>query len=393
MKKMIFLFILVGILACKTKLILSDTALVNDLFTSALVKKEVKEEIINKANLFLKQDPVPITNFRATRSAGGINDFYSEGDYWWPDPANPDGPYIRRDGQSNPDNFDSHRKAMRDLNIWVPTLVAAYEITKDKKYAVHAMKHIRAFLINEQTRMNPNLLYGQAIKGLFTGRGIGIIDSIHLIEVAKAIKYLIAEGLVGKEETTSLKKWFNDYVTWMTTHEYGIAESKNGNNHSTWWAAQVAVFADLVGRQDLLKVASDAYKVMLSDQMANDGSFPLELARTKPYIYTLFNLEAFSVLAEAASTSGENLWIYQGQNGGLQKAWNFMSPFISNKSTWIKAPDVMYFDQIPVRTAGIYFAAKAYGDRGLLSLWEKLSPNKQSEEIIRNFAINQPLLW
>jgi len=393
MKKMIFLFIVAGIFACKTKSTLSETTLSRNVFTNALVKEEVTTEIIKNADLFLKQVPVPITNFICSRSVGGLNDFYLEGDYWWPDPANTYGPYIRRDGQTNPDNFESHRKAMRDLNVWVPTLVAAYKITKDMKYANHAMSHIRAFLINEQTRMNPNLLYGQAIKGLHTGRGIGIIDTIHLIEVTKAIKYLIGQSLIASQEEDKLKKWFNDYVTWLTTHEYGIAEAKNGNNHSTWWAAQVAVFADLADRQDLIKVAIDGYKVMLSDQMAKDGSFPLELARTKPYIYTLFNLEAFSILAEAASSTEENLWKYQGQNGDLQTAWNFMSPFISNKFKWIKAPDVMYFDQIPVRTAGLFFAAKAYDDRELLSLWQKLNPKKQSEEIIRNFAINQPLLW
>ena len=35
--------------------------------------------------------------------------------------------------------------------------------------------------------MNPHLLYAQAIKGRFTGRSIGIIDTLHLVEVARAI--------------------------------------------------------------------------------------------------------------------------------------------------------------------------------------------------------------
>jgi len=134
--------------------------------------------VVTFANKYMMQLPVPITSFSSPRSAGGIHDFYSEGDYWWQNPDDPDGPYIRRDGQSNPNNFVAHRKAMRNLNQWVSTLVAAYEITRDEQYAAHALKHLDAFFRNKNTLMNPSLLYAQAIKGKVTSRGIGIIDTI-----------------------------------------------------------------------------------------------------------------------------------------------------------------------------------------------------------------------
>jgi hypothetical protein len=72
------------------------------------------------------------------RSAGGLHDFFSEADYWWPDPKNPDGPYIQRDGMSNPDNFVEHRRAMVRLSLIVPALAAAYKITRSRKYSDHA---------------------------------------------------------------------------------------------------------------------------------------------------------------------------------------------------------------------------------------------------------------
>ena len=89
--------------------------------------------ILKEADLYLQQAPTPITYFPAERSLGSLHDFYSEGDYWWPNPDDPDGPYIRRDGESNPDNFNAHREAMRDLSRWVASLVAAYKITKEEK--------------------------------------------------------------------------------------------------------------------------------------------------------------------------------------------------------------------------------------------------------------------
>ena len=359
----------------------------SDLFNSN------EPNVVTFANEYLMQAPVPITKFSSPRSAGGIHDFYSEGDYWWQNPEDPDGPYIRKDGQSNPNNFVEHRKAMRNLNQWVSALVAAYQITKDEKYAAHALKHLDAFFLNENTLMNPSLLYAQAIKGKVTGRGIGIIDTIHLIEIAKAIEKLAALGYLKGEQLTGLKNWFNEYAEWLNTHPFGLAEKDHGNNHSTWWAAQVAAFAHLAEREDLMKIAREQFKKLLAEQMAADGSFPDELSRTKPYNYTLFNLEGYAVLCQIASTEKENLWNFKSQNGRFEKALNFMVPYMKDKSKWIKPPDVQYFDELPIQSPALLFAAKAYQNDDFFDTWKSLNPERKSEEIIRNYPIWQPILW
>lgn len=351
--------------------------------------------IIERANEFLTQPPVPITQFTCERSTGGLHDFYSEGDYWWPNPEDPDGPYIRKDGQTNPENFTAHRKAMRNLNQWVATLVAAYQITKDEKYAAHAIKHLQAFFLNPETLMNPNLLYAQAIKGKVTGRGIGIIDTIHLIEITQAIERLIALGYLKEEEAVvlGLKKWYTAYAHWLNTHPYGLDEKDHGNNHSTWWAAQVAAFAHFTGQDDLLQVAREQFKKLLSEQMAPDGSFPDEIKRTKPYNYSLFNLEGYAVLCQIASTPQEDLWRFEGKHGSLQKAWQFMLPYIQDKSTWVKPPDVQHFDELPTQSPGFLFAALAYEDQGMLEAWKQIEPKPESQEIKRTYPIREASLW
>jgi hypothetical protein len=355
--------------------------------------KSDEGKVIKLADQFLLQKPDPITNYSSPRSEGSIHDFYSEGDYWWENPEDPDGPYIRKDGQSNPNNFVMHRKAMRNLNIWVSTLVAAYKISKDEKYAVHALKHLNYFFLDKNTLMNPSLLYAQAIKGKVTGRGIGIIDTIHLIEIAKAIEILAELKYLKGEPLTGLKKWYNDYAEWLNTHQYGLDEKDHGNNHSTWWAAQVASFASLAEREDLMEVARSQFKKLLNEQMAEDGSFPDELSRTKPYNYTLFNLEGYSVLCHIASNEKENLWTYKTKNGSLAKAWHFMIPFMKDKSKWIRPPDVQHFDQLPIQSPGLLFAGLAYNDNSILKTWKSLNPKRKSEEIIRTYPIFQPSLW
>src|SRR5712671_476638 len=183
------------------------------------VAKFDRVRVIETADRYLTEPPITITASTSPRSAGGLHDFFSEGDYWWPDPQNPTGPYIQRDGMSNPDNFIDHRRYLMRLSVQVPALTAAWKVTKDPRYARQAVKHLRAWFIDPDTRMNPNLQYAQAIHGRFTGRGTGIIDTIHLVEVARAAKLLERRAGLGP-----VKRWFAEYVAWMTSHPYGLAE-------------------------------------------------------------------------------------------------------------------------------------------------------------------------
>lgn len=354
-----------------------------------------RERIISAAERYLSEVPVTVTAFSCDRSFGGLHDFYSEGDYWWPDAENPEGPYIRRDGKTNPDNFTAHRKAMRNMSIWVPTLVAAYKITGDEKYADAAIRHLKAWFSDPETRMNPNLMYAQAIMGRVTGRGIGIIDTLHLSEVARAIQILEALGYFKGSDLVAVKEWFSRYLEWMTTHEYGIAERDNGNNHSTCWALQVAAFASLVNEQELLTYCREMYKeTLLPMQMAEDGGFPRELDRTKPYGYSLFNLEAMAMVVQILSTPEENLWEFTLEDGrNIEKGIDFMFPYMVDKSTWFKDPDVMYHDQWPVRHPFLLFGGLSLHRPEYIELWKTLDPDPQVEEVIRNFPIRQPVLW
>ena len=352
-----------------------------------------RARVISAADSYLNDKPVTVTASHSPRSSGGLHDFFSEGDYWWPDPKNPGGPYLQRDGMTNPDNFVEHRKALMRLSVEVPALAAAWKITHDRRYAERAALHLRPWFIDDATRMNPNLQYSQAIHGRFTGRGTGIIDTIHLVEVARAVEVLAPS--LSKHDLDAIKKWFADYTVWMMTHPYGIAERDATNNHGICWVMQVAAFARLTGDQKTLAYANDRFKtVLLPNQEAADGSFPLEMRRTKPYGYSLFNLEAFSTIAQILSTKSDDLWSFELPDGrGLRKAVAFMAPFIRDKTIWPLKPDVMYYDEWPMRQSSLLFAGLIYKDAAYIDLWKTLSADSKVDEVIRNFFIRQPELW
>jgi hypothetical protein len=241
--------------------------------------------------------------------------------------------------------------------------------------------------------MSPHLLYSQAIHGRFTGRGTGVIDTIHLVEVARAIEVL--EPALSKSDLAGIKKWFADYLKWMTTHQYGIDERDTKNNHATCWVMQASAFARLTGNQEIMAYCRNRFKTVIAPgQIAENGSFPEELRRTKPYGYSLFNLDAMSAICQILSLPGDNLWTWELPDGrGMRRAMLYMFPYIRDKKLWPRPPDVMYDKEWPMRQCSLLFAGQALGKAEYIELWKTLKPDSDVEEVIRNFFIRQPVLW
>jgi hypothetical protein len=397
------------------------------------VKGVLTPYIEKEATWALDQLPVTVTSSTSIRSAGGVHDFFSEGDYWWPDPRHVDSPYIQRDGMTNPDNFVDHRRAMMRFSRVMGALASAYLINMDERYAEQAFLHARAWFMDVETLMSPHLSFAQAIKGRFTGRGIGIIDTIHLLEVARALQVLENSKAALKTDYIIFRNWFTAYLGWLTTHPYGLDESRALNNHGTCWTLQVAGFASFTGNDSLLQVCRERFEKMhLPGQMAADGSFPKEIARTKPYGYSLFNLDAMVMICqvlesskgrvtreegrgmrgnavrhEAQGTSDKrrvtsdkgggmrgDLWSVTIDGGrSIRKGVDFLLPYVRDKKQWPFKQDVMYWDEWPVAHPFLLFSAIAYEDDSIFQTWSVLNHEPSTEEVIRNLPVRHPLIW
>ena len=359
-----------------------------------LVAKTDRERILKAAAKYVSQTPQTITAFPTKRSAGGLHDFYSQADYFWPNPKDPNGPYINRDGQSNPDNFDEHRKAMVRLSIQMPALAAAWLLTGDSRYGKRACDHLRAWFVNPETRMDPNLQFAQAVEGISTGRSYGIIDSLHLVEVARAASFL-TDGMLNARDLAAVKGWFQSYLDWLDSSDPGKTERDAKNNHAMCWALQAAEYARLAGNEASRKEVYRRYReIMLPDQMAEDGSFPRELARTKPYSYSIFNFDVMAGLCQSLQGLSPDPPAFELADGrGLSRAADFLYPYLMDKGAWKWAKDVEHFDALPVRSPGLLFCGIAFHQQKYIDLWKTLNPDPTVKEGIRNYPIRQPLLW
>jgi hypothetical protein len=285
--------------------------------------------------------------------------------------------------------------AMRSLRDAVAALGAAYQVTGDDKYVEKTTQLLKVFFIDPETRMNPHMKYAQAVIRKSPGRGLGIIDSLHLIEIPQAISVMKRSPAFSPELLSSLKKWFCDMSEWMVTSKNGIQEANAKNNHAVAFWLQIAVFAGFNGDEAKLAECRRQFKeVFVPIQMAADGSFPAELRRTKPYCYSIFQLEIMVTLCHVLSTKEDNLWRFKTKDGkGIAKAMEYLYPFLADKSKWPLKPDVQAWESWPSRPSCLLFAGLAFGDQKYLDLWMLLKPDPTDEEVKRNLPITQPILW
>jgi len=279
-------------------------------------------------------------------SEAGPHDFFSEGPYWWPDPANPKGPYIRRDGQTNPERFTANDDDMGAMSEAVFALGLAAYFLKDREAAARAWRVLQVWFLDEATRMTPHLEYGQAIRGVTPGRGIGIIDSRPLIWCVLGAALLEA-SFPNSAASTGLRSWFGRYVEWLTTSRKGTDERDNGNNHSTWWAAQVAAYSVFCGNGQAEKSAYALYRdVLVPKQLRPDGSAPAEEARTRSLAYSVMNLDGFAMLCRIAEKRGVDLWSFKTKDGaGVLTSAEYIVPFLIEPRKWTK-PQITPADKV-----------------------------------------------
>ena len=353
-----------------------------------------RARVLAAADRYLKEQPITVTASSSPRSAGGPHDFFSEGDYWWPDPEHP--------GRAlHPEGRDEQSRQLRRSPPRADAVVGADAgagggLHADQGQEVRdAGRAARARLVRvAHDPDDAGLRYAQAIHGRFTGRGTGIIDTIHLVEVARALERLDGAPGWSRDEATEVRRWFADYLDWLTTDQYGHDERDTTNNHATCWVMQVAAFAHYTGNEPLMRDCRTRFKTVLVQQMAADGSFPRELARTKPYGYSLFNLEAMATICQILSTPEDDLWTFELPDGrGMRRAMAFMVPYIRDKKSWPKPPDVMYDANWPMRQASLLFAGVALKRPDYIDLWSSLPADSDVEEVIRNFFVRQPTLW
>jgi hypothetical protein len=347
--------------------------------------KAAIDALLDDARTALKSEPVSVIQKTGIPPSGDKHDYLSIAPYWWPDSTKPGGvPYVRRDGERNPEYYtygDHLRKGRMVGNV--QTLALAYFISGKEEFAQKAVEQLRIWFLDPATRMNPNLDFAQAVRGVNNGRGIGIIETYEFRDLIDALQLLQGSQHWTKTVDQGLKGWFSDYLKWLQESPNGKDEAGEKNNHGGAYDVQVAMIALYLGKTDVAReVISGVPKKRIAVQIMSDGSQPLELARTKSWGYSLMNTGILINLALLGEHVGVDLWHYVGAGGrGIRKAIDFLLPYALGEKPW------SWQQIVPMDRGQMYpilrIAALKYDD----ATYKKASDTLMSPEVIKSRAM------
>lgn len=364
--------------------------------------KELKQHVILKDPLFIKSlekllikadacldlQPESVMDKTSIPPSHDKHDYMSLGRYWWPDLHKSDGlPYIRRDGKINPeiwmDKYDYNRKCK--MIETCKLLSMAYFCTDDEKYADCAVRHLKAWFLDPDTGMNPNLKYAQGIPGVSSGRPAGIIESYSFPVLFDSIRLLQESSAWTPTDQENLNTWIKEYLHWLLESPAGIKESHALNNHGSWYDFQVVYFALYTGQDALAKewLATHTF-ARLKTQFTKDYIQPLELSRTKSFFYCVYNLKALFHCAHLGLCVGEDLWEAKlNDKATLRKALDWLLPFALGEKKWIN-DDVELVDS-KLLAPLLLMAASAYHDQSYFELYNQIMKDDMLSEDLSLF--------
>ena len=359
--------------------------LIMDAKRLAVVKKKWQEQdaailsltdsLLKQANGYLKMKPISVIDKEFTPVSGNKHDYMSQAPYFWYDSTKPGGlPYMRKDGVRNPEiNKITDRTYLGNLENATRTLSLAWYITGDEKYAGKSAQLLKTWFLDENTRMNPHLEYGQAVPGINTGRGIGLIETVALTNIADAAILLQGAKSWTEADHSSLQKWYAQFLNWMLTSKNGKDEHAAKNNHGTWYYAQVVDFSLFTGDKDKAKQLAEESKKRLDSQLTKEGKQPLELERTNGLGYSTMNLRGWFTVATLAEKTGVDLWNYHtSKSVDLRTAFDWLLPYALGEKKW-EYQQISRYNKNEIYPL-LLQASSAFKDQKYLTTAKELNP-------------------
>jgi hypothetical protein len=304
---------------------------------SAIVRKEAwtldpVRRLRAEAENCLREGPWTVTADRPKGIDLDPHEYYSESPYWWPNPANPTGPFVRRNGQPNPARFTANHAALDAMSEAVFTLGAAAFFLDDPRYGQRAARDIQAWFIAPRTRMNPTLQHAQAIPGSMTPGGSA--DGRALVRAIQGMEFLAQSANWDARDRAAVRKWFEEYLHWLMQSGQDAAPRRSPADRNAWWTAQAAAAATFAEDPAASRTAFDYFRdrILPRQPRFNPAGDP---AAAPSLPSPAASLEGMATLCRIAQVRGVELWNTRARNGAtLAGLIDSAAPRISDPKRW-----------------------------------------------------------
>ncbi|EPQ60850.1 chondroitin AC/alginate lyase [Gloeophyllum trabeum ATCC 11539] len=232
-------------------------------------------------------------------------------------------PYAVRDGKVNPDVLTlTGSKSMVHMSQSVLYNAISYVIQGGQSFSQQASSFLDTFFLEPATSINPNVNFGQLVRGPGPkgriGTFTGILDLRGMVKVVNAIAMLMYAKSPHwtDQKHAAMRNWMGQYRSWLETSSLGKEVASKPNNHASFYISQLAVTNIYVGDlQRAQGVLQKYFNSTFSDQIAISGEQPFEAVRTRPFHYRCFNLEAMITNAKLGDELGMNFWKAKSKYG------------------------------------------------------------------------------
>ena len=344
-----------------------------------------ERELLRLAQELLTHEPPTVLDKIACAPSDDMRDYLSLSIYFWPNPNTPDGlPYVARDGFPNPQIEDYNAPNLKRVAYAVSVFALAWKVCGRAEFAEAGARWLRAWFLDPQTGMKPNMNWAQFIPGdgpfdtpkdyparfipdKKTGKGIhaafdGAIEGCELQTIPESAQMLLGSGHWSEAEHTALRGWFGEYLEWLHDSSPGADARACRNNHASWFASYAGMSAVFCGNEARAREILGEYcPRRLMEQISADGSQPEELYRATSFGYVNFTLYSFCNTAILAEKIGVDLWNYPSTDGSrLRKGIDWLLPYLSGGRAWDYRQEkpLEYYQSAPVMAAAYY----AWGD-------------------------------
>lgn len=337
------------------------------------------EQILADADHALDLPTITITENPNLQASGDPHDYFSTAPYYWPNPNTPDGmPYIRKDGERNPDRAKmSDQEPMLKMLRTAEVLAIAYHLTDQEKYASSAARLLRGFFLDPKTRMNPNLNHSQGVPGGVAGRSFGVIDTLLFIKLPDILTLLSPSASWSASDREGFSSWCSKFAEWLCTSPLAVEERAAVNNHGVMYDLQLAAILLSAGKQDEARqILEISLPSRMDSQIKPDGSQPEELARTTSWNYSCYNLRYLAKGATMARALGIDLWhhVSPDGSGSLRAAMLYLVPFLKDPQLW-KSPQIKKLDPSEARS-WLGAGAAIYPDPAIQQAADSFAPRE-----------------
>jgi len=286
---------------------------------SAHAKSGQVQALLNLAEAVAQMPIRTVLDKTEMPPSGRRNDYFSAPRYV----HNVGGRNIRIDGRSaeaavigTRASYRYDRSALHECFSHTAVLVASGVLSKRAHFLNRAVDILAAWFIDENTAVTPDVRFAQWNSDVPDAANFaGLIDFRDLWTVPYLSRTLLVNGALTEPQLDAVKQWARRFLGYLTRSDQGQRAIMAGNNIGTWTHLVVVSLSLFTGNLATAAAQINSASLRLAAQCDVIGMQTAELSRTRPLHYSLFNLTAWTLLANLGRSAGFDLWSYRGIEG------------------------------------------------------------------------------